>query len=275
MQYGFIKLIGATALATTAAAVACADYSGSNTSASAGSSSTAGSASVGGASSAAGGSASTGGQKSTGGSGPATGGSGSATGGAANCPSTTLCGSGDVTGTWNVTSSCLTVSGELDFSNVSIGCASAPISGGQLQVTGSWSAGIDGDGLYTDNTNTKGTVYFTLAAPCLSISNSPPSSCSGIAGSLVAAGFTTKTVCTSNASGGCDCAGDVDNGQGSIGVPSGSPGTNDMYATDSNLLTMSNGHDQTPYSYCVSGSTLTLSPQPAHPTITGTVVLQK
>ena len=255
MRNGLMKIFSATVLASMAATVACADYSGSNTTA------TAGGTSIGG--SGAGGGSSTGG------------GSSAPTGGAANCPSATLCGSGDVTGTWAVTSSCLIVSGELDLSNATLGCATAPISGGQLQVTGTWTGSGGTDLLYTDNTNTKGTVNFTLAAPCLSISNSPPSSCSGIAGSLVAAGFTKKTVCTSNPSGGCECAGDVDNVQGSIGVPSGSPGTNDAYTTDNNLLTLSNGHDQTPYSYCATASTLTLIPQPAHPTITGTIVLQK
>jgi len=258
MQYGLIKLIGATVLASTAATVACANYSGSNTSFTSG-----GSSSVGGS-----GTDSLGGGSSTGT--KATGGSGPATGGAASCPSTTLCGSGDVTGTWTVSSSCLTLSGELDTTG--LGCATAPISGGQLTVTGKWSA--DAALLYTDNTNTKGTVYFTLAPACLSISNSPPSSCSQISQSLP--GFTKDSTCITNASSGCDCTGIVDN-QGSMGVlvPSGNPGTYDAYSTDGNLLTLWNNHDQMPYSYCVSGDTLTVIPQPTHPTIAGTITLQK
>ena len=266
MQYGLIKLISATVLASAAATVACANYSGSNTSATSG-----GSSSVGGSGTAApsAGGASTGGASSTakGGASAATGGSGPATGGAANCPSTTLCGSGDVTGTWKVTSSCLTLSGEVDMTG--LGCPTAPISAGQLTVTGTWSANA---GLYTDSTNTQGTVYFTLAPDCLSISNSPPTPCSQISQSLP--GFTKDSTCTTNASNGCDCTGIV-NGQGSMGVPSANPGTYDAYSTDNNLLTLSNNHDQTPYSYCVSGDTLTVIPQPTHPTIAGTITLQK
>ena len=172
-----------------------------------------------------------------------------------------------MTGTWTVSSSCLNLSGEVDVPG--LGCATAPISGGQLTVTGTWSADA---GLYTDNTNTKGTVYFTLAPACLSVSNSAPSSCSGISQSLP--GFTQDSTCTSNASNGCDCTGIV-NQQGSMGVLSANPGTNDAYSTDGNLLTLSNNHDQTQYAYCVSGNTLTVVPQPTHPAITGTIVLQK
>jgi hypothetical protein len=60
-----------------------------------------------------------------------------------------------------------------------------------------------------------------------------------------------------------------------MGVPTASPGTYDAYSTDNNLLTLSNNHDQTQYSYCVSGDTLTVLPQPTHPTIAGTITFQK
>jgi hypothetical protein len=67
----------------------------------------------------------------------------------------------------------------------------------------------------------------------------------------------------------------VNNKQGSIGLPAGSPATEDLYTVDGNLLKLMNGHEETPFSYCVADNKLTLTPQPAHPTITGTIVLEK
>jgi hypothetical protein len=54
-----------------------------------------------------------------------------------------------------------------------------------------------------------------------------------------------------------------------------SPSTGDNYTTSGNVLTISGGPEDVKYSYCVSGNKLTLTPQPAKPTMTGTIVLQK
>ena len=88
---------------------------------------------------------SSGGTAGTGGSGP-------------SCPSVTACG-GDVVGTWNVTSSCLTLSS----SNLDIGAAGLDPSAcknvtlsGSLTVTGTWTA--NANGTYTDGTTTTGNV---------------------------------------------------------------------------------------------------------------------
>src|SRR5512142_813103 len=64
------------------------------------------------------------------------------------CSSVTPCG-GDVVGTWNVSSSCLTISGDYDVSMGQFGCKSVPATG-SLQTTGTFIA--NGDGTYTDNT---------------------------------------------------------------------------------------------------------------------------
>src|SRR4051812_30158347 len=48
--------------------------------------------------------------------------------GAGTCSNVVPCG-GNVVGTWNVTSSCLKLSGNMDASFVSLGCPSVPVTG--------------------------------------------------------------------------------------------------------------------------------------------------
>src|SRR5438045_2418570 len=106
---------------------------------------------------------------STHGSSGATGGqSGSGGGGAGGgCSDVAPCG-GDIVGTWSVTSSCLTVSGQLDPSGFfGTTCPSIPVQG-SLQVSGTWTA--NPDGTYTDDTTTTGTEQLALASGCLSFS---------------------------------------------------------------------------------------------------------
>src|SRR5450631_3817436 len=95
----------------------------------------------------------------TGGS-PGSGGStaGGGTGGTSSCPGGTLCG-GSLVGTWDVTSSCLSLSGDMDVSLASFGCKTVPVSG-SLHVSGSWTA--NSDGTYMDNTVTTGSITFSL-----------------------------------------------------------------------------------------------------------------
>ena len=84
----------------------------------------------------------TGGSPSTG-TGGGTGGSSSSGGAGGACTNVTACG-GNAVGTWTVTSSCLSVSGQLDLSNFfGSACASAQATG-SLQVSGTWSAKADG-----------------------------------------------------------------------------------------------------------------------------------
>ncbi len=202
----------------------------------------------------------------------ATGGSlgSSGSGGAAgSCSNVAPCG-GDVLGTWTVTSSCLNVAGELDLGSVGAGCASAPVAG-SLQVTGTWTA--NSDGTYLDNTTTTGNEQFTLASSCLVISSTPVK-CDGAAGLLTSVLGYTKLDCPSTADGGCSCSATAKQ-TGGLGVLSMSPPTNDNYTTSNNVLTISGGPEDVKYSYCVSGNKLTLTPQPAKPTMTGTIVLQK
>src|SRR5512141_2722901 len=115
-------------------------------------------------SSSGGGDAGSGGKSSTGGSG----GSSSASS-LPNCPNGSTCG-GDVVGTWDVTSSCLTFSGDMDTMAGSLGCPKLPVTG-TLEVTGTWTAKSNGS--YVDKTITKGKIAFTLAPDCLTVSKAP------------------------------------------------------------------------------------------------------
>ena len=88
-------------------------------------------------------------------------------GGSLNCTNVAACG-GNVVGTWNVASSCLKLSGDMDMSLASLGCPTVPVNG-SLQTTGTFVA--NADGTYSDNTTTTGSVTFPLAASCLSVSS--------------------------------------------------------------------------------------------------------
>ena len=103
--------------------------------------------------------------------GNAAGSSGTGNGGSIGaCINGTPCG-GSPVGTWNVTSSCLTLtSGNLDISNAGLdptSCKNVTLTG-SLTVTGTWTA--NANGTYTDGTTTSGTAQLALPAGCLMIS---------------------------------------------------------------------------------------------------------
>ena len=271
MRNGLIELASAMVLASTMATAACSD---SNTSGAA----AGGTASTTGGSSQSGGNApsSTGGQQSTGGS--ATGGSATSTGGSSStggsgpaCTNGTPCG-GSVVGTWTVQSSCLTASGQLDMGSLGIGCTSAPITGGSLSVTGTWTA--NSDGTYSDNTNTRGDEQVALPASCLMVSGTT-TTCDALARSAFSSLGYASATCTDAAGGGCNCSAHVDQ-TGGIGVLNVMASTGSEYTASGNTLSLSDGRNQIPYSYCVQGNTLTLTPTWSRTgTATGTIVLQK
>ncbi len=240
-----MKLQCAVMAVATAAGMlfgACSTFSG-NGSGTGGSSSGGAGGGTGGSSS-----SSTGGSVSTGGAGGA-------------CASVTACG-GPVVGTWTVSSSCLNVSGPLDLSNV-LGQACTVQATGSLQVSGTWSA--NSDGTYTDNTTTTGNEQIALVAACRSYSGATLT-CDQVAQFVQNLGYSTVS-CTAAAGGGCTCSATVQQA-GSLGVASASPSASGNFSTSGNTLTIDSS---TPYSYCASGSKLTLTPQA--PTM-GTIVLQ-
>jgi hypothetical protein len=195
----------------------------------------------------------TGGLTSTGGS--SSGGSGG------TCPNATPCG-GNVVGTWNVTTSCLKLSGEMDVTLTSLGCSRVPVTG-SIQTTGTYTA--NADGTYTDNTTTKGTVSFPLAPSCLSIS-SVPVECVKAASIFSSLGWKTNSCVDTN--GQCNCTLSTEQ-QGGIGFVSGLATKSGSYTISGTTLQ----NDDLKYSYCVSGDTLTVTPQMS--ALSGTVTLQK
>ena len=220
-----------------------------------------------------GGNTSTGGTPATGGKtggtgGAATGGNTTSPGGAVACSNSAAsvvpCG-GDVVGVWNVTPSCLKLTGDMDVSLSSLGCKTVPVTG-SLLVSGTWEA--KAGGAYVDNTTTKGSVSFPLADNCLSIS-SVPVDCSKIGSIFKAVGWTTAD-CTVTA-GKCGCVATVDQ-VGGLGVVSPWADKAGTYSTSANGL---NIDDNVDYSYCVAGSTLTMTPKPTIIPVTGAIVLQK
>jgi hypothetical protein len=199
------------------------------------------------------------------GTGSMTGSGGNGSGGSASCSSGTLCG-GDVVGTWTVSTSCLSVTGQLDLSAIGAHCPAAPITG-SLTVSGTWTANADGTS--KDDTTTLGQEQFSFSSACQSISSTPVT-CEGMADTIKTLGYETVT-CTGTS--GCTCSATVKQ-KGDLGIVSGSPSTSGNYMRDGNVLTVV-GDSEAKYGYCVSGSTLTLTPQDANPAVMGKIVLQK
>jgi hypothetical protein len=199
-----------------------------------------------------------------------TGGSSGAGGAPASCPANVAPCGGNVVGTWNVQSSCLTVSGNLDLTLAGLNCPAPPVSG-SLHVTGSFTANADTTD--ADNTTTTGTEQFTLAPTCLMLSGTT-TTCDGITGPIQGGlGFASLS-CTNATGGGCNCTATIQQ-TGGFGLLSPSPSTSGNYATSDNTLTITGDVGDAKYSYCVSGSTLTVTPQSTSASVAGTIVLQK
>jgi hypothetical protein len=198
--------------------------------------------------------------------------SGSGSGGAGgSCPNVTPCG-GNVVGTWSVTSSCLQVTGTLDPALVGAtdpGCPRPQVTG-SLKVTGTWKANANGTLL--DDTTVTGDEHFSLDPKCLVISSTPVL-CTKVGGLYKAALGFDSVDCTEASDGKCACSATVQQ-TGGLGLPAGAPTTTGNYSTKENTLTVT-GDSDAKYSYCVSGTALTVTPQTESPTVAGTIVLQQ
>jgi hypothetical protein len=168
-------------------------------------------------------------------------------------------------GTWDVTSSCLSLTGDMDVTLASLGCKTVPVSG-SLHVTGSWTA--KSDGTYVDNTVTTGSVTFPLSPACLSVS-SVQISCSKGGGAIQPLGWSSATTCANDSSGQCICTA-VANQTGGLGVISPWAMTSGDYTTSGSGL---NADGMVDYSFCTSGSNLTVIPKQTILPISGTIVL--
>ena len=246
MRTRLLGLAGAVTLAAAAAGTGCSNDPGTGSGGSGGVSASGG---AGGGSPKGG----TGGSTSSGGS--------SGSSGAQRCPNVSACG-GSVVGTWNVTTSCLDISGDMDVSLGSLGCNTVPATG-SLQTTGSFVA--NADGTYDDRTTTTGSVTFPLSPSCLTVS-SVPVTCEKAGTIFPPLGWTSSTCTSTNGQCSCTLTTTQHGGPGFI-----APYTelNASYTTSGNELAI----DALKYSYCASGDTLTLTPKMA--ALTGTVKLQR
>jgi len=185
----------------------------------------------------------------------------STTGAPLDCTNGSACG-GDVVGTWNVSSSCLAISGDMDVFLAALACPTVPATG-SLQTTGTLI--LNEDGTYTDNTTTTGSVTFPLDSSCLAISGVPVE-CDRAANIFSALGWKTASCAETNGQCSCSLSTEQQGGLGQV-LPYTEP--TGSYKIEGMQLTM----DKATYSYCGAGDTLTLTPQMMG--LTGTVVLQR
>jgi hypothetical protein len=179
----------------------------------------------------------------------------------ASCTSVTPCG-GSVVGAWKVASSCLKLSGDMDVTLASLGCAKVPVTG-SLTTTGTFVA--NPDGTFVDNTTTTGSATFPLERACLSIS-SVERTCEEVGGIFKALGWTTSSC--SETSGQCNCQVTAEQ-HGGLGTISGVATPSGMYTTSGNNLTTTDLTSP----YCASNDMLTVTPQLSG--LTGTILLTK
>jgi hypothetical protein len=180
------------------------------------------------------------------------------------CMNVKRCG-GDVVGNWTVTASCLAVSGHLDPSDWGLNCPSVPVTGA-LQVSGTWVASGD---KYVDKTTTWGDETLTLPPSCLVISGTTVSCVS--MGSLLGGSLGYSTMnCTAAANGGCTCSAKVKQA-GGMGLLSFDPQIDGHFTTSGGALTTDTDAQ---YDYCVSGKSMSWTPQSKNPTLTGAIVFQ-
>jgi len=181
----------------------------------------------------------------------------------ASCSPAPVCG-GSVSGTWGVTSSCLTVSGKLDLSLLGLGCSSAPITG-SYEVSGSITFA---SARYSDNTSTHGIERFHLQPACLTVSGVVVK-CEQL-GRLFEVLFAPAD-CAGDASGGCDCTATIAQ-NGGLGLVTPDHSSSGYYSTSAGTLTLD---DSAEYGFCAAQDTLSLRPASKSPTLTGNIVFQR
>ena len=126
-----------------------------------------------------------------------------------------------------------------------------------------------------DDTTTSGEEVLELPAGCLTVSGTT-TTCDELGSPLRAMGFASATCIDNAATGGCTCTATVQQ-TGGMAVVSIDASTSGTFTTADNKLVTTAFQIDTEYSYCVSGNTLTMTPQGELKagTVTGPIVLQK
>jgi hypothetical protein len=209
------------------------------------------------------------------------GGSGGTSSGGESCPEVEACG-GDVVGTWEVKSQCLTFDGKADIGYLGLTCVPnvADIKG-SINVTGKLTLGSDSK--FKDETVTTGSEDWQLDKSCLILSGTRVN-CESIGttfqGALISFGYESMVCANASSGGGCTCADKIntntpDGRPGGMGILHNDATTKGTYKVAGNKLNIG---DSLSYSYCVKGSEMTLSPIPVANSATpykGTIVLTK
>jgi hypothetical protein len=189
----------------------------------------------------------------------------------ANCTSVTPCG-GDVVGSWDVTSSCLNLSGNFVSTGSGLGCDTVPLTG-TLQVKGSFA--FTADMQFQDNTTTTGDATVILDRQCLFMSGTW-TTCDLIPVGIENLGFSNVS-CVDAAGGGCTCQAKI-NQSGTMGLIVASAENSGQYTASGNtIVTGQNPFTAVDlaYPYCVANGNLTMTPKTSGMTTTGSVVFQK
>jgi hypothetical protein len=155
----------------------------------------------------------------------------------------------------------------VDVSAYGLGCPTIAVVGGPLQVTGTWTA--NPDGTFSDDTVTTGTDQLLLASSCLNVSGAHVT-CDRLDGLLTALGYSSVN-CMAGAADGCTCSA-VARQNGAAAILSSDATTIGNYTSSGNELSLG---DSAKYSYCVSGSTMTWTPQSVGLSATGAVVFER
>lgn len=171
----------------------------------------------------------------------------------ASCSDVVACG-GDIRGRWEVSSSCLEVTGSFDLTALGIGCFDAAI-WGDLQVQGELQLLESGE--FRDNTTTSGDFALRLAQACLDVSGTVVT-CETVAAPIASRGF-SSVKCLDHPDGGCLCAARV-NQAGGLGHVRHEAANHGEFNAIDETLTLSSPDAYT-YSYCASENSLDLTPR--------------
>jgi hypothetical protein len=206
---------------------------------------------------------------------------GSSSSGGGSCTEVTACG-GDVVGTWEVKSQCLTFDGQADIGYLGLTCVpNVATIKGTLKVTGTLTLGSDGK--FKDATTTTGSEDWQMDKSCLILSGTRVK-CVQIGttfeGSLMGFGYESFTCRDASSGGGCTCADTIntdapDGRPGGMGILHNDVAIKGAYKTSGNRLMIG---DSLSYTYCVRGNEMTVSPIPIEMSATpyrGTIVLTR
>lgn len=180
---------------------------------------------------------------------------------------------GDVVGTWRVRDCPLELTGQIDVKGFGLGCSTAEITSGTLEVSGTWTA--DESGNVVDCTITRGVQRFEMISACFDVA--VVGDCDSVSVPFEnALGYATVECADNPQTGGCTCDATIDQ-RGGLATLSHDPLEEGRYSiTGTSLTTDGLGYEVT-YDHCVMDDTLTLTiPAPrVNGLVEGSIVLER